>query len=80
MEGAAFVRQGLSILSHPMLAGAQLPEILSCGRHDVLVQLKHYPASLVVPKRRYVKVHLGAISSWRILHTAMGICFEGHVG
>ena len=67
VKGAALVSQGLSILAHPMLARAQLPEVLSRCRHGILVQLKNYSAPLVLPKGGNVKVYPGPIGPGRFL-------------
>ena len=67
VKGAALKAKGLPILAHPMLARAQLPEVLSRCRHGILVQLKNYSAPLVLPKGGNVKVYPGPIGPGRFL-------------
>ena len=73
VKGAALKAKGLPILAHPMLAGTQLPEILSCCRHSILIELKDYSAPLVLPKWSNVKVRSGSVRPGRFLQvlTAM---------
>ena len=70
VKGAALIGQWLPILAHSMLAGTQLPEILSCRRHGILIQLKDYPAPLVLPKWSNVKVHPGPVRPGRFLQVS----------
>ena len=80
MESAALIGQGLPILAHPMLARAQLPEVLSCRRHGILVQLKDYSAPLVLPKWRNIKVHSGPVRPGRFLQvlSTMSAAMSAH--
>ena len=70
VERTPFISKGLPILAHPMLAGTQLPEILSCRRHGILIQLKDYSAPLVLPKWSNVKVHSGSVRPGRFLQVS----------
>ena len=80
VKRTALVGKGLPILAHSMLASTQLPEVLSCRRHGILIQLKDYAAPLVLPKWSNVKVDSGSVRPGRFLQisTAMSAVIRAH--